>query len=114
MWNLLYTVKGSDVVESIDTWGETSVKAEDLLVDEGGEGEVIEEICEVLPYVGVAILSETLVVEAIDLCDLTGFVVSSEDCDSLGISDFESNEQGNGLDRVVSSINVVAFAISAS
>lgn len=107
MWNLLYTVKGSDVVESIDAWGKTSVKAEDLLIDEGGKGEIVEEICEVLPYVGIAVLSETFVVETVDLRDLTGFVVATEDCDSLRVSDFESNEQGNSLYGVVSSINVV-------
>jgi len=107
MWNLLYTIKRSDVVEGIDTWGKTSVKAEDLLVNQGGKGEIIEEISEVLPYVGVAVLSETFVIKTVDLRDPTGFVVATEDCDSLGVSNFESNEQGNSLDGVVSSINVI-------
>jgi hypothetical protein len=33
------------------------VEAEDLVVDEGGEGEVVEEVGEVLPHVGVAVLA---------------------------------------------------------
>jgi len=71
MWYLLYTVKGSNVIESIDAWGETSVEAEDLVIDEGGEGEIIEEISEVFPNIRVPVLSKTFIVEAIHLCDLT-------------------------------------------
>jgi hypothetical protein len=33
MWNFLYAIKCSNVVEGIDGRGETSVKAEDLVVD---------------------------------------------------------------------------------
>lgn len=92
MWNFLYTVKGSDVIKSIDTWRKTSVKTEDLVINESCEREVVEEVCKILPYVGIAILSEALVIEAIDLGNLAGFVVSTEDCNSLGVSDFEGNE----------------------
>ena len=108
MRDFLYAVECSDVVEGIDAWGETPVEAEDLVVDKGSEGKVVEKVGEVFPYVGVAILSETLIVEAIDLGDLTGFVVATEDCDSLGVSNFESNEEGDGLHGIVTSINVVA------
>jgi hypothetical protein len=37
-------------------------------------------------------------------------VVSSEDGDAGGISDFEGNKEGDGLDGVVTSINVVTCA----
>jgi hypothetical protein len=37
MWNFLYTIERSDVVEGIDAGGETSVEAEDLVVDKGGK-----------------------------------------------------------------------------
>lgn len=108
MWHFLYAVKGSDVVEGIDTWGEASVEAENLVVDESGQGKVIKEIGEVLPYVGVAVLAETFVVEAVDLSDLAGFVVSSQNRDSLGISDLEGDKEGDGLNGVISTINVIA------
>lgn len=54
-----------------------------LRVYQGSEGEVIEQVCEVFPNVGVAVFSEALVVEAIHLCDLSALVVPSEDCDAL-------------------------------
>jgi len=108
MWNFLYTIECSDVVEGIDTGGETSVEAEDLVVDEGGKGEVVEEIGEVLPYVGVAILSEAFIIEPIDLCDLAGFMVATKDGDALRISDFEGNEESDGFNGIVASINIIA------
>ena len=97
MWHLLYAVESSNVVESIYTWGETSVEAEDLIVDESSKREIVEEICEVFPHICVAIFSETLIVETIDLGDLARFVVATEDCDALGISNFESDEERNSF-----------------
>ena len=110
MWNLLYTIQCSDVIKGIDAGGEASVQAEDLVVDQGGKGEVVKEISEVLPYVRVAIFSETFIVEPIDLCDLAGFVVATEDGDALGVSDFQSYEECDGLNGVVTSIDIIALS----
>ena len=44
---------------------------------------------EILPDVCVAIFSEALVVESVDLRDLTGLVVTAEDCDSLFVPDLQ-------------------------
>lgn len=114
MRNLLDAVQGSDVVQRVDAGRETAVETEDLVVDEGGEGEVVEEVGEVLPDVGVAVLSEALVVEAVDLGDLAGLVVTAEDGDAGGVSDLESDEECDGLDGVVSTINIVAWGQSVN
>ena len=84
------------------------MEAEDLVVNEGSEREVIEEICEVFPHVGIAIFSKTLVIEPVDLCNLAGFMVATKDGDALGVSDFESNKESDRFNRIISSINVVA------
>lgn len=109
MGDLLDAIESSDVIQCVDTGRETAVKTEDLVVDQGSEGEVVEEVGKVLPHVGVAVFSEALVVEAVDLGDLTGLVVSSEDGDSLRVSDLEGDEEGDGLDGVVTSVDVVAW-----
>lgn len=112
--DLLDAVKGTDVVERVDAGREAAVQTEDLVVDEGGEWEVVEEVSEIFPHVGVSVLAQALVVEAVDLRDLPGLVVSSEDGDALGVSDLEGDEEGDRLDRVVASVNVVAWGMSAS
>ena len=47
-----------------------------MILDESGEGEVVEQVGEVAPNVGVSVLAQALVVEAVDLGDLSGFAVS--------------------------------------
>jgi len=83
------------------------VTCTDLVLDESCEGEIIEQIGEVPPYVGVPVLSQALVVEAVDLGDLAGFVVSSEDGDSIAIPQLHRDEEGDSLDGVVSSVYVI-------
>ena len=107
--HLLDPVQGPDVVQSVDAGGQAAVQAEDLVVDEGGEGEVVEEIGEVFPDVGVAVLAQALVVEAVHLRDLARFVVAPQNRDALGVADFERDEEGDGLDGVVASVDVVAL-----
>lgn len=68
------------------------MKAEYLVVDECSERKIVEEVGEVFPDICVSVLSETLIVEAIDLGDLAGFVVASEDGDALRVADFERDE----------------------
>ena len=107
MGHLLDPVQGPDVIQGVDARGQATVKAEDLVLDESGQGEKVKEVCEVLPHVGIAIFPKTLIVETVDLGDLSRFVVSSEDSDALGVSDFESDEKSDGFDRVVATVDII-------
>lgn len=109
MRHLLYPVQSSDVIEGINGGGEPAVEAEDLVVDKGGEGEVIEEVGEVFPNVGVTIFAQALVVEAINLSNLPGLVVAAKDGDALRVADLERNEESDGLDGEVAAVNVVTY-----
>lgn len=51
-----------------------------------------------LPDVRIPVLAKALVVESVDLSDLAGFVVSSEDGNALRVADFEGNKEGDGFD----------------
>ena len=61
----------------------SSLQVSHLSVYQGSERQVVKQICEVLPNIGVAILPETFVVEAVHLCDLSRLMVSTQDGDSL-------------------------------
>jgi len=98
VWHLLYAVKSANVVERVDAGRETTVQTEYLVVDEGSEREVIEQVCEELPDICVAIFAQALVVEAIYLRDLAGLVISAQDSDALRVSNFESDKKRDGLD----------------
>lgn len=64
-----------------------------LRVYQGCEGEIIEQVCEVLPNIGVTIFPEALVIEAVHLCDLSALVVPSEDCDALSEAYLKQEEK---------------------
>jgi hypothetical protein len=49
----------------------------------------------------------TLVVKAIHLGDLTGLVVSTDEGDAFGVTDFEGEKEEEGLHRVEASVNEV-------
>ena len=84
------------------------MKAEDLVVDESSEREVVEEVGEVFPHICIPILPQTLIVEAVDLRDLSRFVIAAEDRDAGGVSDLERDKEGDSLNGVVAAVNVVA------
>lgn len=85
------------------------MQAKDLVVNQGGEGEVVEEIGEVFPDVGVAVFAQTLIVEAVNLGDLARFVVAAEDGDAGWVSDFEGDEESNGFNGVIASVDIVTL-----
>ena len=58
--NLLQPVQGSDVVQGVDTRRQTAVEAEDLTVNQSCQGEIIEQIGEIFPHVGIPVLPQTL------------------------------------------------------
>ena len=79
-----------------------------LLLNQGCQRKVVEQVGEGLPDVGIAILSQALVVEPIHLSDLARFVVSTKNGDAVLIAHFESDKEGHSLDGIVSTIDVVA------
>ena len=106
--HLLDPVQGADVVERVEGRGEPPVEAEDGVVDRRGQRQVVEEVREVLPDVGVAVLAQALVVEAVDLRDLPRLVVAAQDSHAVAVPHLERDEQRRRLDRVVAAVDVVA------
>ena len=78
-----------------------------LVVNQRREREIVKEIGKVLPHVRVSVLAETLVVEAVHLGDLSRLVVTTQDRHSVAVSHLERNEQGNRLDTVVATVDIV-------
>ena len=54
------------------------MKTENRVINDGCKWQIIEKLSEVNPDIRVSVLTEALIVEAIDLGDLTYLVVTSE------------------------------------
>ena len=83
------------------------MNAEDLVVDDCGDGEVVEDLGEAAPDVEGTILADALIVEAVDLRDEAGLVVASQEGHSVFVAHLEGEQHQEGLDAVASSIHVV-------
>lgn len=84
--NLLRARHDSDLVEGADLGGQAAVDTQDFAVDDGGEGEEVEDLAAGFPHRGVAVLLLAFLVEAVDLGDLAGFVVAAHEGDAVGVS----------------------------
>jgi len=107
VWHLL-SRQLTNLIEQIDGRREAAMHAEDLRLDERGQRHVVEEIGEYFPNVGVAILAQALVVEAVDLRDLPRLVVAAQQVDALAVAHLERDEQRDSLHRVVATIHIIA------
>jgi len=63
--HLLNSIKLSNLIEGVNTWGQTTVQAENLILNNSSEGQVVEELGEDFPDVGIAVLSEAFIIESI-------------------------------------------------
>jgi len=105
--HLLQPVQGPDVVQGVDAGREAAVQTEDLAVHQRREGKVIKQVGEIFPHVGVSIFPQALIIETIDLGDLTALMVAAKNGDATTESHLECDKERDSLDAVVSSVNIV-------
>ena len=67
--------------------------AEDLAFNNSSDAKIIEDLGAVLPWVCVSILSNCLVVEAVDRRDLSCFMVASQQGDVRRVLHFKAQQQ---------------------
>jgi hypothetical protein len=72
------------LIEGAELWGETSVHAENFLIDDGSDGEAVETVSEGFPELNV-VSPLALVVETIDTINRSTLVVPSEEEEVLWV-----------------------------
>jgi hypothetical protein len=102
------SIKLTNVVESIKIGRETSVQTENLVFNHCRQRKQVEKVCVVFPYIRITILSQTFIVKTINLRNLPRLMVSPQNSDPVFKSDFQSDQQSNCLDRVVTSVYIIS------
>ena len=95
-----------NLLHGVEIWAETAVHGEDLLVDDGGNGQAVEAVGEGLPQLDV-VSSLALIVETVDAVDRGTLVVTAEDEEVLGVLDLVGEEQADGLERLLATVDVI-------
>ena len=93
MRDLHSSVNESHLIDSLDLGREAGVDTENFSLDHSSDAEVIKHFSAVLPWVGVSVLSNGLVVEAVNSCDLSSLVVASQESDVSWVLHFQAQEQ---------------------
>lgn len=97
----------ADLLHRVQVWAETAVHRENLLVDDSSNWQAVEAVSERLPELDV-VSALALVVKAIDTVDRCALVVTAEDEEVLWVLDLVCEEKADSLERLLSSVNVVA------
>ena len=91
------THNATDLLHRVEIRAQTTVHGENLLVNDGSNGQAVEAVGEGLPQLDV-VSSLALVIETIDTVDGGAFVVATEDEEVLGVPDLVGEEQADGLE----------------
>jgi hypothetical protein len=83
------------------------VEAKNFILNDCCQRQVIKEFGKDTPNIGIAVLSQTLIVEAIHLGHSSGFVIASQDNDTVGKANLQGHQEGHSLYRVVAAIHIV-------
>lgn len=81
--------------------------AEDLVVDHHTQCQEIKHVGEIVPDVGVAVFPSTLGIEPVRLGHPAGFMISADKMDTLGVSQFQANEQRDSLHAEKATIHII-------
>ena len=79
---------------------------EDLLINDGGDGQAVEAVSESLPKLDV-VASLALVVETVDAVDGSTLVVTAENEEVLGVLDLVRQQKADSLERLLATVDVV-------
>ena len=50
-------MRAPDVVKSVNAWTETTMQGKDLVVNQGGQGEVVKQVSERFPHIRIPVLA---------------------------------------------------------
>jgi hypothetical protein len=82
------------------------VHSEDLLINDGGNGEAVKAVGESLPELDV-VSALALIVETVDTVDRGTLVVSTQNEEVFRVLDLVCKEEADGLEGLLATVDVV-------
>lgn len=108
MGHILHAVDAPQLIQCINFRRESTMQTEDLILNLSGNGEALEEISKHLPNEVRSIFLEALIIEAIQLIDLSVLMIPPEDGDPASVFDLEQQDVEEGLYAVETAIYVIS------
>lgn len=108
MRHLLFPVNHPDLIQRPHRGTQSPMHAKHPPVHNRPQTQVIKHVTAIPPDVYAPVFALTFVVEAVDLGDLAGFVITPDEGYPVGVADFEEEKEEEGFDRVEAAIHKVA------
>ena len=99
------------LVDTLQTRTQPSVHAEHPPVHDRAQGEVVEDLTTPPPDVAAPVFPLALVVEPINLGDLSRLVVAPDESHSLGLADFQREQEEEGFNAVEAMLDEAACRV---
>jgi hypothetical protein len=107
MTNVSWAHNSAYLLHGVQIGTQASVHGEDLLVDNGGDGQTVEAVGEGLPQLDI-VSSLALIVEAIDAVDGSALMITTQNEEVFWVLDLVCQEETDGLKRLLAAVYVVA------
>jgi hypothetical protein len=78
VWDFHSSLDKSDLIKGFNVRRETSMDAKDFSFNNGSNSKIVKDFSAIFPGIGIAVLSDSLVIESIYSSNLSGFVVTSQ------------------------------------
>lgn len=104
MRNLLLSINQSHLINCWQVRRQSTMDTKDCAVDDGAQRKVIKGLIKIFPAIWVAILFVYLVQKSVHHGNVSTFVVSSEEINSVRVFNFETKEECDCFNRVVPSV----------
>lgn len=112
LYNSREELLSTHLIQSMHRWTQSSMNAKHSSIHYRSQTEIIKHLATIPPHTSTAILPQTLVIESIDLGDLSRLMITPDECYSIRITHFEGEEKEESLDTVESSVYVVSCMYS--
>lgn len=97
----------TNLFHRVQVGAQTTVHGEDLLIDNGGNGQAVEAVGESLPKLDV-IPPFALIVETVDSVNRGTLVVATKDEEVFGVFDLVCEEKADGFQGLLATIDIVS------
>lgn len=97
-----------DLADFLNMRGQSSVHAENLVLDDCCDRQVVEGVHKPVPRVVTPVFSINFIVKAVVFCCETTFMVTPQKSNLVGVLDLVGKQESDGLNTVVAPVHVVA------
>lgn len=94
------------MLHGVQVGAQTAMHCENLFVDDSGDGKAVETVGKGLPQLDV-VPALAFVVETVDAVNGCTFVVTTQDEEVFGVLDLVGQQEADGLERLLASVDVV-------